>query len=237
MGQRQAKKGPASKGKRSRKRKKHVLEDTSVGSTDALPPSELAPFVQIGLNSVLRTLESSTRTDKAGLANASPPDSESHHDGKPEVKGQHACTEDEAHLAAVFVLSSSHPPVLHTRLPQLVGLASFARPDVPATRLVQMTKNADERICAALGMHRVSCLGILGGAPGSQVLLDLVRAEVPKVEIPWLGETGTYLPVKVNAIETTQPVAKKQKVEIQGTPQPKLLKEPVRKGTFTERGA
>jgi hypothetical protein len=119
------------------------------------------------------------------------------------------------HFSVIFVPRSSQPPILHAHLPQLVVTASLAHPELPATRLVQLPKGCDARLSEALGLPRVSFIGILDGAPHSKSLVDLVRGCVPEIEIPWLAEAKkpVYLPVKVNAIESFAPVVaqKKQK--------------------------
>jgi hypothetical protein len=119
------------------------------------------------------------------------------------------------HFSAIFVPRSSQPPILHAHLPQLVVTASLAHPELPVTRLVQLPKGCDARLSEALGLPRVSFIGILEGAPHSKSLVDLVRECVPEIEIPWLAEAkkSVYLPVKINAIESFVPVLaqKKQK--------------------------
>jgi hypothetical protein len=116
------------------------------------------------------------------------------------------------HFSAILVPRSSQPSTLHAHLPQLIATASLAYPELPATRLVQLPKGCDARLCEALGLPRVSFIGILDGAPHSKSLVDLVRECVPEIEIPWLQEAkkAVYLPVKINAIETFVPVAKKE---------------------------
>jgi hypothetical protein len=110
------------------------------------------------------------------------------------------------HFSAIFVPRSLQPPILHAHLPQLVVTASLAHPELPVTRLVQLPKGCDARLSEALGLPRVSFIGILDGAPHSKSL---------EIEIPWLAEAkkSVYLPVKINAIESFVPVVaqKKQK--------------------------
>ena len=117
----------------------------------------------------------------------------------------------ETHLSAIFVCRSSQSTILNEHLPQLVTTASLAQPEFPATRLVELPKGSDKRLCEALGISRVSFVGILEGAPHSKSLVERVRECVPVVEIPWLREITElrYLPVKINAIGTFAPVAKK----------------------------
>jgi hypothetical protein len=114
-------------------------------------------------------------------------------------------------FSAIFVPRSSQPPILHSHLPQLVATASAANPELPATRLVQLPKGCEARLSEALRLPRVSFIGLLDGAPHSKSLVDTVREGVPVIEIPWLEEAkkSVYLPLKINAIESFVPVAKK----------------------------
>ena len=135
------------------------------------------------------------------------------------VKGQQEpLAEDEHvdyHFSAIFVPRSSQPSILHAHLPQLVTTASLANPELPATRLIQLPKGCEARLSAALGLPRVSFIGMLDGAPHSKSLVDLVRECVPEIEVLWLEEAkkSVYLPLKVNVIESFVPVAKKDQKE------------------------
>ena len=55
-------------------------------------------------------------------------------------------------------------------------------------------------------------IGLLEGAPYSLPLLEYVRQHVAAVEVPWRGEAmaGNYLPLKVNVVETTAPIVRKE---------------------------
>jgi hypothetical protein len=125
---------------------------------------------------------------------------------------EQAIEDEHHHFSAIFVPRSSQPPILHAHLPQLVVIASLANPELPVTKLVQLPKGCDTRLSEALGLPRVSFIGILDGAPHSKSLVDLVRECVPEIKIPWLEEVkkSVYLPVKINAIETFVPAAKKE---------------------------
>jgi hypothetical protein len=116
----------------------------------------------------------------------------------------------EGHFSAIFVCRSSQPAILNDHLPQLVTTASLAHPGLPATRLVELPKGSDARLSDALGLPRVSFIGIIEDAPQSKSLVDLVRECVPEVEIPWLQQAkeSKYLPVKINAIEKFSTVMK-----------------------------
>jgi hypothetical protein len=161
---------------------------------------------------------SEAKSQKSALDNVSGARSEN-------VKGSEGCLIEcesgDRHFAAIFVPRSSQPSILHAHLPQLVVTASLAHPELPHTRLVQLPKGCDGRLCEALGLPRVSFIGLLDGAPHSKSLIDLVQECVPEIETPWLQEAkkSVYLPVKINVIESFVPVPKKeqQKVAARGS--------------------
>lgn len=110
-------------------------------------------------------------------------------------------------LAAVFVPRSDQAPILASHVPLLVHRASLATPASPATRLVNLSKGAEARLCAALHLPRVSFVGLFEDAPNATALIDLVRERVAPIEVPWLKAVslGLYMPVEIKAIETTTP--------------------------------
>jgi len=170
----------------------------------APPPPEISGSIVVGLNNITRSLESLSRSSKPPNA-PYPPGGE-----------RDSLIDDARHFSAIFVLRSSQPPILHSHLPQLIATASLAHPNLSATRLVQLPKGCGPRLCDALGLPRVSFIGILEGAPHSKSLVDLVRECVPEIQIPWMQEVtaSKYLQVKINAIQTFAPVTKP---EAQGT--------------------
>jgi RNase P subunit Pop3 len=133
-------------------------------------------------------------------------------EAKSETAKEHLLADEHHHFSAIFVPQSSQPEILQAHLPQLVITASLANPELPVTRLVQLPKGAGARLSDALGLPRVSFIGILDGAPHSKPLVDLVRDFFPVVEIPWLEEAkkSVYLPLKINAIESFVPVVAKK---------------------------
>jgi ribonuclease P/MRP protein subunit POP3 len=206
-----------SKGKRAKKRKRK--EAKLAEATSKPPVPEISSFVVVGLNSITRYLESSSQASKPkqsmeGATNETstrePAMEENSNDAK--VSRILDKPQNSTHFSAIFVLRSSQPSILHSHLPQLIATASKARPDLPATGLVQLPKNCDARLCQALELSRVSFIGLLEGAPHSKALVDLVRDCVSEVEIPWLQEVkkANYLPVKINVIETLAPVVKEK---------------------------
>lgn len=176
----------------------------------------------MGLNTVTRLLESASQKSKlkSGAAEGIV-DGEQHGivDMNKELdRTKQALTVNankppiDGHFFAIFVCRSSQPTILNEHLPQLVATASLAYPELPPIRLVELPKGSDARLCEALGIPRVSFIGILEGAPHSKALADLIRESVPEVEIPWLQQAkdSKYLPVKINAIETFSPMKKDQ---------------------------
>ncbi|KAK2624651.1 hypothetical protein QTJ16_005844 [Diplocarpon rosae] len=215
-----------SRGKRSQKRKR-AEEKQNIGNLET-PKAPLQPeisrFVVIGLNSITRDLESLSQKFKSQTEH-SKEDASSKADSTPHVDiathaaaatlSPSATTPICKHFSTIFVPRSSQPSILHAHLPQLVATASRAHPCLPATRLVQLPKDCDARLCRALGIPRVSFIGLLDGAPHADVLVEIIRSQVPEVDIPWLQEVQNvkYMPVKINAVETFMSVsAKEQKV-------------------------
>ncbi|KAL3423598.1 hypothetical protein PVAG01_05345 [Phlyctema vagabunda] len=207
-----------SKGKRSKKRKFQgaKAKDTSTPVQVKPPPPDISPYVVIGLNSITRHLQLSSPSE-----NSATPETESLNtaDSAVEMTGNVLESTEEAtavpsqspgqtHLAAVFVTHTSLPAILHAHLPPLIANSCSASHSNPVTKLVGLPKGSDGRLCAALGLARVSFVGILDGAPHSKVLLDLVQTQVPDLEPP-AAARPTYLPVKVNAVQTTSLVAAK----------------------------
>jgi ribonuclease P/MRP protein subunit POP3 len=209
-----------SRGKRSKKRKRHEAKAGDAPTMAIPPPPEISSFLVVGLNSITRNLESSSQRSqpKTHVAEGSEgndllgtvPDSKVAKEGS---RNDISHPLNEGHLSAILVCRSSQSSVLHEHLPQLVFTASLANPMLPATRLVELPNGSEARVCEALGIPRVSSIGILEGAPHSKPLIDLLRECVPEIEIPWLQQAkeSRYLPVKVNSIETLSTVVKKVK--------------------------
>ena len=196
-------------------------------STVLPPPPEISSFLVVGFNSITAILESASQKSKTPkpLIRATPEDEaeqglkHSNPKSKANVVSTFGNSGDgtshssvNAHFSAIFVSRSSQPTILHAHLPQLVATASLACPDSPATRLVQLPKGCDARVCEALGLPRVSLIGLLESAPHSESLLELIRNVVSEIDIPWLRDSKAlaYLPVKINAIETFVSVEKDQ---------------------------
>lgn len=211
-----------SKGKRSQKRKRaEAKQKDGPVEVQTIPPQpEITSYVVVGLNNITRSLESLSRKSKPQNEPTEEHDSATNPALISETENIHSNRTHEStslsqHFSAIYVPRSSQPPILHAHLPQLIATASRAQPELPATRLVQLPKGCDSRLCEALGLPRVSFVGILDGAPHAKALVDLVRECVPEIEIPWLEEvkTAAYMPVRINVVETfTSVTTKEQKV-------------------------
>ncbi|RDL38125.1 uncharacterized protein BP5553_05558 [Venustampulla echinocandica] len=212
-----------SKGKRSKKRKRQEAKSENLASIDPTPPPpELASFAVVGLSDITRKLQACSQPSLPTPPMEGAPNKLTPHE--PETSGQNVTPTDPeklpeevpaiaptpVHFSIIFVLRPSQATILHDHLPQLVATASSVFPQLPATRLVQLPKGCDARLCEALRLPRVSFIGLQDNAPHSKSLVDFVRGCVPGVEVSWIREArkADYLPVKINAIETLAPVAK-----------------------------
>ncbi|TGO84801.1 hypothetical protein BPOR_0464g00060 [Botrytis porri] len=196
-----------SKGKRSKKRKRRDLKSENEGSSEIPSSPEISSYIITGLNSIHRMLEESS---KRGFETKETLPTEP--ETRPQSKELNSSPQSppQTHFSAIFVARSNQHPILNSHLPQLLNTVSKAYPTKPPTRLVQLPKGSETRIAAALGIPRVSFLGILDDAPNSKALIDSIRNCVGEIEIPWLNEAkkAEFLETKINSIQTTIGAAK-----------------------------
>jgi ribonuclease P/MRP protein subunit POP3 len=167
--------------------------------------------VVIGLKNVFRRLEVLSQKSKPSQISTGDKNKQETAETQPSTEVDAIKDLGKAkHFSIIFASQSSE--ILKEHLPQLVATACLAQPELPPTRLVQLSKDFDTKICMALSLPRVSCFGLLENAPHSKALVDLVRQSLPTIEVPWLKEVQKteYLPVKINPIETSAPVITKQ---------------------------
>ncbi|KAI1426757.1 hypothetical protein F5Y12DRAFT_741022 [Xylaria sp. FL1777] len=179
----------ASKGNRARKRKRK--EQSTQETAPPVPPTpELQSYVDIGLSCVSRCLQN---TASEGLQITSLRD-----DQKP------GKISTNRFYSVIIVMRSSQPNALSSHLPQMVAVASRSHPSQPPTRLVELPRACEGRLCDSLGIPRVSCIGICVGAPNSNALVDFAREHVAMAKVPWFQEAidGEYRATKINSIET-----------------------------------
>jgi len=187
-----------SKGKRRKKRKRTEAEHASDGTGDADPDEAqmpaIYPYLMIGFNSTVRSLEAMSQRSKPLALNDADTDA-----------GTRESQTRMSNLAAVFVCRSVLPNAVTASIPVMVATASLARPQEPPIRLLQLPAHAESQLSEALNHPRVGFVGICVDAPGGDILLALVRAAVGPVEAPWLEtfEIPRYLPVQIESIETS----------------------------------
>jgi ribonuclease P/MRP protein subunit POP3 len=145
-----------------------------VESSNQPPTPGIGSHITIGLNTTSRHLEAFIKPDQ-DLTNTAP-------------------------LAAVF-LTQSPLALQYTHLPVLTALAASSHREISAPRLIPLDKSAEQRLSRALGIRRVSVIGVLQDAPGARPLIDYVREHVGAVEVPWVTETteGKFLGTKIEA--------------------------------------
>ncbi|KAH0562488.1 hypothetical protein GP486_002825 [Trichoglossum hirsutum] len=217
-----------SNGKRSRKRKRKEAQSADPTSDilpsitslpqqagiDYLPPQpEISSYLTIGLNSTTRVLELlaqksipeslSLRRRLLSAPRATATKSETYGastEEKPGASGELT----QKPLVAVFVARSTQPALLHAHLPLLTATASLSRPKKPPIALVTLPKGAEVRLTSALGLPRVSVVGLSEGAPGSAALVEFVRENVKPVDVEWLvGEGNEWRGTEIRALKTT----------------------------------
>lgn len=135
---------------------------------------DVTPFLTVGMNATTRQLaELANRTRKETDGNMQP-------------------------LAVVFVFSDGQPEILTSHLPLLCKLASERGTATPETRLVRLQRPAGDRIASALGVPRISALGLKANAPESNPLVTFVREHIVSLDVPWLHHAtqGVFWPTR-----------------------------------------
>ncbi|KAL2124293.1 hypothetical protein VTJ04DRAFT_658 [Mycothermus thermophilus] len=128
----------------------------------------------------------------------------------------------------VFIARSPKSPVFHSHFPSIVAVASSSQthPSASTTtttttttettsttttssgepiRLVGFSKaGVEDRLSAALGLPRASCIALREGAPRAEGLVKFVRERVKPVEMKWLEEArkGEFRETKIAAVPT-----------------------------------
>ncbi|KAK7970336.1 hypothetical protein PG996_001233 [Apiospora saccharicola] len=167
-----------SKGKRIKKRKRHVTDPTDTGTINPEAPA-IRQYVDIGLTTVTRGLQEPSAMSRDTI-------------------------ESSRQYSVIFVARSGQPSGINSHLPQMVAAASGLRPSQSPIRLVGFSKSCEQRLTSALGIPRVSCIGVSGDAPNSKALIDFVHKRVPVIDVAWLREavSGGYKDTKIKTIET-----------------------------------
>ncbi|KAI0969305.1 hypothetical protein F4678DRAFT_473929 [Xylaria arbuscula] len=186
----------ASKGSRAKKRKR--MEKSSPETAPPVPPiPDLQSYVDIGLSCVSRCLQNSA-SERFEIGSS--------RDGQRREE-----TPPGRFYSVIFVTRSGQPNALSSHLPQMVAVAAKSHPSQPPTRLVELPRACEGRLCESLGIPRVSCVAICAGAPNSNALVDFAREHVATIKVPWFNEAadGDYRATKINSIETVIGASKK----------------------------
>ncbi|OHF02611.1 hypothetical protein CORC01_02007 [Colletotrichum orchidophilum] len=202
LGQHRQRHVKPSEGKRAtkRKRKEEGAASKEPEKSERPPLPEIASFVDVGLASITRNLERLASTQRGSEQGT-------------EVAG--TVTLPLAPYALIFVARSGQSSAFNAQLPQMVAVASKAAAPAPApaTRLVGYSKPCAEKLSAAVGIPRVSSIGIRVGAPMSRALVDYVQQHVSPVNIAWLDEAkdAVYRPTQLKVDEKMMPAKKSGK--------------------------
>jgi ribonuclease P/MRP protein subunit POP3 len=185
-----------SKGRRGKKRKRKEAAKQPADSKPVVPPPpEIGSFVDVGLSVITRSLGS------VGVEATS---------NSTTIEEQNLCAGSQGSgsrrpYSAIFVARSGQPSILNSHLPQMVALASRTKPGEEPIRLVGLSKACQDRMSEALGIPRVSIIGLRENAPNSKALVDYTRHYVPAIEVAWLKEAraAEFMDTKIDTIETT----------------------------------
>lgn len=158
-------------------RKKRTASD--LGQEDNASKVSVLSYLTTGFNSTMRQLESSAKN--ATRLGATTQASET----------------ANCYPSVIVARRTTFPALVDQSFPVLVATASRALNPV---RLVEMSANAEASLSAAMGIPRLSVLGIGVDAPGFGPLIAYVREHVGPIDAPWLMEMSTplYRPLKIN---------------------------------------
>jgi ribonuclease P/MRP protein subunit POP3 len=106
--------------------------------------------------------------------------------------------------SVVFVARSGQSSAFNCHFPQMVATAAQSQPADRTVRLVGFSKACEDRLSAALGIPRVSSIGLREDAPQVKGLVDFVRQHVAPVDVSWLREaqSAKFLATKIDAVAT-----------------------------------
>ncbi|KAL0263148.1 RNase P and RNase MRP subunit [Diplodia seriata] len=195
-----------SKGKRSKKRKRHGAPSKAATAAPP-PPPDITRHITVGINSTTRHLEQ--RAQAAGGAQPDPAQGEATSDQVDPSKQPLADARDETnapprlskslrHLSLILTLQ---PPssITTSHLPLLTHTASRGLASSETALLVPLKPASEPKLATALGLPRVGVIGIMDDAPGAEPLIKYARERVSITDVPWLREAseGHYLQVNV----------------------------------------
>ena len=147
----------------------------------------------IGFNSTVRRLEALARSRMPSIfsQDAGPDQSETLH----------------ANLSVVFICRKNLPDIMTSSFRHLIATSA---PGPTRAKLVDLSKQAEEKIARAVGQPRVGVLGVEEATPGAETLLRFVQENIAPLAIPWLDQAPapSYYPVKIQtAVSVSKPQA------------------------------
>lgn len=142
------------------------VEGTSEPKNSVHSHPEIARFVSIGYNSTIRCLQSTSDESHQGIS----PGNSGNSKDLP-------CKPSNG-LIAIFVDSAERSRAILSQLPSLVATASLSLGPDAAIRLISLPKGARARLSMALGIPRVSIIGLANNTPTAGVLIDIVKEKV-----------------------------------------------------------
>lgn len=170
------------------------MDGSGTSVAPAPPVPELAAYVDVGLSQISRTLQA--MSNKEGFK---PPGE----DATPEQPGPDT-QRDNKPYSVVFVARSSQSSAFHCHFPQMAALAAQSQAPERAVRLIGFSKACEDQLSTALGIPRVSSIGLREDAPQAKALVDFVRERVAPIRVAWLEEasSGKFLETKIDAVPT-----------------------------------
>ncbi|KAH7313359.1 hypothetical protein B0I35DRAFT_513041 [Stachybotrys elegans] len=171
-----------SKGKRAARKAQKNEQNAKAPSTGTPQSPELAAKVDIGFNSITRSLESMT----ASFEQPAEP------------------------YSMIFVARGNQSAPFNSHFPQMTGAASRNLPPDQRIRLVGFSKPCSARISQCLGIARVSSVAILRDAPGAEALWTFVQKVVDPVETSWLRATAEPQYKDTKIITSEVPIGSKR---------------------------
>lgn len=153
------------------------------------PAPHIAGHIQIGLNSVTRSLEgTATQCTPILLADRM-------------CHLQDSIAPGSRATPAIVILSKTKSDLMYSHLPVLCATASADFTEGNSIRLVSLDVDAETRLAECTGLHRVGVIGVSAGDAAVQPLIDYVRSHVEPVHLPWLVDAlqGRYQPLKIES--------------------------------------
>ncbi|PHH59567.1 hypothetical protein CDD81_2855 [Ophiocordyceps australis] len=169
----------SSKGKRAAKKQAQLAKPTPSESALVPPKPELDAKVDVGFNSITRTLQ--------------------------EMAQPRTQVETERKIyTMIFVARGNQSPAFNCHFPKMIAAASKHLPAEQEIRLVGFSKPCSERLSSCLGVPRVSSVAVTRDAPGAEALWTFVREVVAPINSSWLQDirSSDFQGTKIGFSET-----------------------------------